>query len=348
MKGIPDPTERIYAYLTAAPASGFAGLNVEILEQWRGDDNLLWRVRAGEEEAVVKLFLDAGQARGRRQFDGQQLFAAAGIAPEPLWFDRYPEGLPRQVLVYRWVEGQALQPDDPDALLAFVASLAAVHSGDVEAVRRISPHALNLEYFWSLLSGGLKPTQQWLEQGGHTQMAALLRELAARGEAFVSEGLPLWQATPPTLIHGDPRAENVVIRADRAVLLDWELFGLGDPALEIGEWLHRQRMRWSGALQERLLVEYTFLTGDTTVDARVQLYRKLLLLRDATFLLRGAQQISPPERMQPEYSQAVPGLVEMSMRALMESAEALEVHPVSDLAGLRAEVELLFRSHSNS
>lgn len=342
------PTDSIYAYLTAAPASGFAGLSVEILEHWRGDDNLLWRVRAGSEEAVVKLFLDAGQARGRRQFDGQQLFAATGIAPEPLWFDRYPEGLARQVLVYRWVEGRALQPDDADDLRALVASLAAVHGGDVATVRRISPHALNLEYFWSMLSGGLKPTQQWLEQRGYQQMAAFLRELAARGQTLVAEGLPLWHAAPPTPIHGDPRPENIVMRAGRAVLLDWEMFGLGDPALEMAELLYRQRMHRAGTLQGHLLAEYASLTGDATVEERVQLYRRLLPLRDAAFLVSGAQQIAPTERMQPEYSQALPMLIETSARALMESAEALGIRPVSDAASLRGEVEHLFGSRQNS
>jgi hypothetical protein len=348
VKRMPAPTDSIYAYLTAAPASGFAGLSVEILEHWRGDENLLWRVRAGSEEAVVKLFLDAGQARGRRQFDGQQLFAATGIAPEPLWFDRYPEGLARQVLVYRWVEGRALQPDDADDLTALVASLAAVHGGDVATVRRISPRALNLEYFWSMLSGGLKPTQQWLEKSGYPQMAAFLRELEARGQTLVAEGLPLWHAAPPTPIHGDPQPENVVIQAGRAVLLDWELFGLGDPALEMAELLHQQRMRWPGALQEHLLAEYASLSGDAAVVARVQLYRKLLPLRDAAFLVSGAQQVSPTERMQPEYDQALPMLIETSTRALMESAEALDDRLVSDAANLRDEVEHLFTSHQNS
>ncbi len=100
-----DLTQAVHTYLTTAPTSQFVGAEVEIRSHWQGADNLLWHVVAPRGEAVLKLFLDAGQARSRRQFDGQQLFGPLGLAPQPLWVDRYPEGLSRQVLVYRWVNG---------------------------------------------------------------------------------------------------------------------------------------------------------------------------------------------------------------------------------------------------
>lgn len=338
-----EPTASVYAYLTSAPASGFAGLRVELLEHWRGDDNLLWKVRAGGETAVVKLFLDAGQARGRRQFDGQQIFAPQGIAPQPLWFDRHPEGLARQVLVYRWVEGRALQPDDAHDLTALVASVAAVHGGDVDAVRRISPRALNLEYFWNMLSGGLKPMERWLEEIGCHQISTLLPMLESRGEALVAEGLPLWRSTSPTPVHGDLRIENAVLQAGRVVLLDWEMFGLGDSALEVAEFLHQQRRRWRPALQEHLLAAYASLSGNLAAPERVTLYRRLLPLRDASFLLNGARQMTSEERSQPEFSDSLPWLVETSARSLLECAEALELRMNLDVDDLRREVELIFR-----
>ena len=67
---------------------------------------MLWRVESRGQEAVLKLSLDAGQVRSRREFDGQTLLAPFGLAPPPLWLDRIPETLPRSVLVYRWVAGE--------------------------------------------------------------------------------------------------------------------------------------------------------------------------------------------------------------------------------------------------
>ncbi|MEZ4560580.1 MAG: hypothetical protein R2854_29800 [Caldilineaceae bacterium] len=90
-------TTAIQTYLTGAATSEFRGLEVTVVDHWEGRDNLLWRVEAGAQnaaqDAVIKLFLDAGQVRSRRQYDGQQLFAPVGIAPQPLWYDRYPDGL---------------------------------------------------------------------------------------------------------------------------------------------------------------------------------------------------------------------------------------------------------------
>src|SRR3954471_3842511 len=99
-----DLTGPVHESLTTAPSSLFVQQPVEILAHWQGDANLLWRVGAGEQQAGVKVFLDAGQARSRRQFDAQQLLAPVGLAPEPLWVDRYPQGLSRQLIVYRWCD----------------------------------------------------------------------------------------------------------------------------------------------------------------------------------------------------------------------------------------------------
>ena len=75
-------TQAVHGYLTGASSSRFRDQEVTITDQWQGRDNLLWRVRCGDgTDAVVKMFTDAGQARSRRQFRGQEQFAAAGLAP---------------------------------------------------------------------------------------------------------------------------------------------------------------------------------------------------------------------------------------------------------------------------
>src|SRR4051794_33426990 len=123
-----DLTAQIHQYLTSAPSSLFVQQPVEMLAHWQGDANLLWRVTVGDQQAVVKLFLDAGQARSRRQFDAHQLFAPMGLAPEPLWADRYPHGLSRQLIVYRWCDGESVVANDRDALLAWSDAIAKLHT----------------------------------------------------------------------------------------------------------------------------------------------------------------------------------------------------------------------------
>ncbi len=43
---------------------------------------------------------------------------------------------------------------------------------------------------------------------------------------------------PPAPVHGDLRLDNVLSSDGGVVLLDWEMFGLGDPALEVARFLH--------------------------------------------------------------------------------------------------------------
>lgn len=301
-----DLTDSIHTYLTTAPASGFAGRAVTVRDHWQGDDNLLWRLDAGSDKrgsnaAVVKLFLDAGQARGRRQFDGQQLFAPLGIAPQPLWFDRYPEGLARQVLVYRWAEGRGAEAGNFDDLTALAMSVAAVHNHDTETVRRISPRAINLDYFWRVLAGGLTPTAVWLEEIGCPRLAESVRSLEATAASVVAAALPLWQDAPPTPVHGDLRLAHGLIQDRRVLLLDWEMFGLGDPALDAATFLFHEVGALGAAGRAHWLEGYCIFARSPDVAARINVYARLLPLQRFADLLAGLRQLTPADRRDPNF-----------------------------------------------
>ncbi|HAJ36289.1 MAG TPA: hypothetical protein DCL15_11405 [Chloroflexi bacterium] len=301
-----DLTASIHTYLTTAPASGFAGRTVTVRAHWQGDDNLLWRVDVGHDAdagdaAVVKLFLDAGQARGRRQFDGQQIFAPLGLAPAPLWFDRYPEGLARQVLVYRWVEGRALDASNVDELTALAMSVAAVHNHDAAAVRRISPRAVSLDYFWRVLAGGLTPTAHWLDAIACPRLAQLVRALATSAAAVVDAALPWWQDASPTPVHGDLRLVNILIQGGRSLLLDWEMFGLGDPALDAATFLFHEGGALGDAGRARWLDAYCAFSQTSAITARIATYIRLLPLQHFADLLARLSQLTPSDRRDPDF-----------------------------------------------
>lgn len=332
-------TDSIHTYLTAAPASGFAGQRVTVLDHWHGDEHLLWRAHAGDVEAVVKLFLDAGQARGRRQFDGQARFAPAGIAPQPLWFDRYPEGLARQVLTYRWVEGRALNPATPHDLAALAASVAHIHSAAATEVRRISPRAVNLAYFWRVVAGSIALAQHWLTANGCPHLAALLHDLEKAADACVATALPSWQHTPPTPIHGDLKLQNLLIVDDRALLLDWEMFGLGDPALEVATLLADSADTIGPPACARWLRDYLDAVNLPKYAALIDVYTQLLPLQRFTFLLDGLRQLTPAERRTTDFRDNRVFLIQTISTAGQRAATALGASVSDD--GLRPEIERL-------
>jgi thiamine kinase-like enzyme len=281
-----DLTTSIHRYLTTAPTSHFLGQTVDMVDHWAGHDNLLWLAHCRGQEAVIKLYLDAGQARGRRQFDGQERFAPSGIAPQPLWFDRYPAGLSRQVLVYQWVEGAHLAPDDPAASMALAQGVALLHSGDPAEVRRFCPHPLNLDIYWRVLRAGLPAVQSGLARQS-VELQSLFARLAAAAERLVAASLPLWTQVPPTPVHGDLRPENLIDLAGRAMLLDWEMFGLGDPALDVASLLFYCGADLPADQQRLWMRHYLEHFDQSGLAQRIEVYLRLLPFHSLVFLLSG-------------------------------------------------------------
>ena len=279
--------DTIATYLATAPTSEFNGMNVDVLKHWRGSENLLWRVRANQRDAVLKLYLDAGQARSRRQFDGQDSFWRHGVAPRPLWYDRYPVGLARQVLIYEWVDSEPLDSTSATQIANLGHALATVHGGDPNDVRRFSPNPLNLDYLWRVMRGSIAPGQNWLHEQNAAGLSMLLADLAARATALVEQTLGLWQGVPPAPVHGDVKLENVVQRAGQITLLDWELFGLGDAALEVASFLYDTQSALDDNAQETWLDAYLSRVEQPNFTARVGVYQRILPLRAVLYLLDG-------------------------------------------------------------
>ena len=284
-----DVTEQIQQYLTRAPSSLFAQQTIEVLAHWEGDTHLLWRVRAGHQDATVKLFLDAGQARSRRQFDGQTIFAPFGLAPQPLWVDRYPHGLSRQLMVYQWAEGESINTADPSELTAWAEAIAMVHAAPADAVRRFSPHPLNLDYYWRIEQASIGQVTQWLATSD-LSLYPFFEQMASATAALVQQGLSLWAYAMPTPVHGDLARQHTLIERGRVVLLDWEMFGLGDPAQDVARLLQREAQHMTPHQIEAWLAAYTTLVDQPNINERIRLFQQLLDVHNVVYLLIGLQQ----------------------------------------------------------
>jgi len=317
-----DPTTSLHTYLTTALTSGFVGQTVAMLDHRQGHDNLLWRVDAGGQQAVVKLFMDAGQARSRRQYGGQQLFAPLGLAPIPLWYDRYPEGLSRQVLVYRWVDGEPVAAQDTQTLLLLAQTVARMHSHPADEAPRFSPRPFSLDYFWRVLAGGFAPIQVWLERSGAPMLADRFARLTNLAQQVVEAALPAAQRAAPAPVHGDLKLENCLSSWGSVVLVDWEMFGLGDPALVVAGFLHASRAEIAPAEGKVWMDLYVDAICQPELRSRIDAYRRLLPLQDLSFLLAGLRNLSPADRAQPEFAAAA-GFLEETLLAGVTATSAL-------------------------
>lgn len=289
-------TQAVHDYLIGATPSRFRHQRVAIHSHWQGRDNLLWRVRAQDgADAVVKMFTDAGQARCRRQFSGQEQFAAGGLAPEPLWYDRYPHGLPRQLLVYRWEDGDALRLTDRRHRIALADSVARLHCAGSDAALRFSPHPFNLLTFSQIWQAGEAQLRLWLSSLPAPQLNERLSGLWAAAHRTLDEALPRLGETPPTPIHGELSADNGLVQQDRVLLVDWEFFGLGDPAQEIARLFFFGGDDWPPDAQEEWWQWYQPGAIADNVACRVRLYMQLFNFQAVTFLLEGFRQGLPAQ-----------------------------------------------------
>ncbi len=332
-----NPSQLVQTYLTTAAESGFHGQAVEMLDAWQGRDNLLWRAEAGGRELVVKLYIDAGQVRSRRQFDGQDLFHRISAAPRPLWYDWQPEGLTRPVLVYEWMPGGVVDPTDGASLQASARLLAQIHSTDTEGMDRFSPHPVNLDYQWRLLNTSASNINVWLTKIGASEMQDSFRLLTEGAKQLVTQAEPLWQGLLPTPVHGDIRLENMIQAYGTVVFLDWEMFGLGDPALEVAGFLHMNHAELSDDVRAEWLDGYLSTVDQQGIEPRIEVYRRLLPFQSTCFLLDGLRELAGDAEALADYGDSLPFLASTLTAGMTQAAQLLGID-VIDLPGQVAEI----------
>lgn len=344
-------TPAVLDYLSGSATSRFRDQEVTVADHWQGRDNLLWRVQSsGGTDAVVKMFTDAGQARSRRQFDGQAQFAAAGLAPEPLWYDRYPNGLPRQILVYRWEDGEALTIADRFQRMAHADAAAQVHCADRDDVQRFSPHPFNLLTFWQIWQAGEGPLRDWVSAAPAPLLAEQLSMLWSAVHRMMDATLPLLGETSPTPVHGDLSAENALFHKGRVLLVDWEFFGLGDAAQEIARFLFYGGEAWSDEGREEWMECYQAGNSDPSLPVRVDMYLRLFNFQALTFLLEGIRQGNVPQLAdtdsEAEGVQFLSFLTSALTTALRRSLTRWELSPLGEGDYRELEVEISFLANT--
>ncbi len=286
-----EVADEIRMYAQTSPVSTLAGRDVVVRGELQGSDNLLWRLSASggndaPDEVVLKMYMDAGWVRGKREHEAQQLFAPLGLAPQPLWFDRDPELLPRQAVGYTWVEGAPVDMADRTIRRAMAEAIARVHATDPAAMPRFSPNPMGIETFWTLLRDNAGTVRSHLDD--EPELAWPLNELLQAATAFVEQSLPLWHGAAPTPVHGELSPENTLVVPGGICFVDWELAGLGDPALEIARFI--QGHLAGEEVQREWLADYLSYFDTPGMAERIAVYRRLLPIEWLCLLLDGLEE----------------------------------------------------------
>ncbi|MFD3585422.1 phosphotransferase family protein [Streptomyces sp. NPDC058683] len=224
-----------------------------------GHSGLTYSVTAGAVSYVVKAVPPGQRAVGRndvlrqarilRALAGSPVPVPAVVAvdeTEPAWF------------AMEFVDGEAVEPVldehrlDPGLCRTRMLALAGVLRDLHGSARREVPRSLD-------------PAGE-LERWSRT-MRAVPRELRPDAEELLSTlAAHIPAGTAPTLTHGDFRLGNVLCRGERpAAVVDWEIWGYGDPRTDLAWFLlftdHRNFPRLGRAVpglptEEELLTAY--------------------------------------------------------------------------------------------
>ena len=192
---------------------------------------------------------------------------------------------------------------DPNHRAALADTVARVHRADPGAVQRFSPHPFNLLTFWQIWQAGEAPLQAWIEQCPAPLLGEILAMLWSAAHRTLDSALQQLGETPPAPIHGELAVQNALFHTDRVLLVDWEFFGLGDPAQEIARFLFFEGKNWAKHSRQTWLDCYDSCPADPSLPDRVELYLRLFNFQAVTFLLDGV-----PARGDAGPRAAIPGV----------------------------------------
>lgn len=199
-----------------------------------GHSGLTYRLETGDGPLVVKSVPSGQKAIGRHDMLRQARMIAA-LAPtgmpvpavvatddaEPAWF------------AMELVAGESLEPvlDDPEVPPALAAARMLRAAQILPALHDVPLDKVPVD------ADPLSPLDE-LARWART-MAAVPPELvpdAERLHARLLGSVPA--AVAPTLVHGDYRLGNLLCHgAEPAALIDWEIWSVGDPRVELGWFL---------------------------------------------------------------------------------------------------------------
>lgn len=199
-----------------------------------GHSGLTYRVRAGDDDLVVKAVPPGQRSVGRHDMlrQARVLEALAGTAVrvpvvravdavEPAWF------------AMDLVAGESLEPvlDDPKVEPNMAAARMRRAADMLPKLHRLALDSLPMD------GPPLSPADE-LARWERT-LAAVPSELVPYGDRLCRQlAATVPEAVAPVLVHGDYRLGNIISQGtEPQALIDWEIWSIGDPRIELGWFL---------------------------------------------------------------------------------------------------------------
>jgi thiamine kinase-like enzyme len=284
-------TGQLREYLRHHPLPGAPQIT-ELRALATGGSAQRFAVLAGPQWYLVKCYPTAAAEAAQRETTGLRLAGPLGLSATLTAADEGAGGLGGPVVIAQRLTGAPLGTgqigdDDADDWLFLLLTLHHLPPDRVTLASSLSP---DLRTWWQRVQPAWDACRVAYVGPRYQPLLDALARLHTIAGVRVETHRTLWSDLVRRPCHGNPVSANVWRTADRLVLVEWDGFGLGDPALDLGRATVLGVLE--GALDPRQYARFLsqYLDGmrdlaDPTIAQRIEVFASVLPLGFAFFLL---------------------------------------------------------------
>lgn len=236
----------------------------KIVKLGRGESNLNFLIQTTKNRYMMRLDIINNLVRFKQEYEILTKLESLDIAPKPLFIDTTKKHFNDSFMILSYIEGETLDKLNKKIYLPhyikLAEKLANLHKLNLNLVNKTSSFEERLIRTERIITGLKKDLEEFSEKDTLLEMFEIYHENLKRG---LKEYKPIL-----TFCHGDVCLPNVLFDKKEFFLLDWELAGNLDPALEIS--YHFYEFPYTLEEKDGFLKRYLAIREDKTLIKRMQ------------------------------------------------------------------------------
>jgi hypothetical protein len=277
--------EQIIEYLRRHPVPGLDA-PLQVREEPAEPDEQRFRMHTAAGAAYILKRYDPGAVEtARREIAGLRLGSELAVAPALLHADEAASPLGGPTLVIEQPAGRTLGrgrlgADDARSWLFLLLMLHHLTPGRVEVTSSMSADAAA---WWQRSQPAWDACRAAYADARFAPLLAALTRLHAIVGVHIEAHRSLWMGLTRRPCHGNPVPEHVLLVGTRPMFVEWNGFGLGDPAMEVGRVAALAALSGELSAEEYVRFVSDYLSGmrdirDESLKERVHVFASILPL----------------------------------------------------------------------
>ena len=268
-------------------------------------DEERFHISTATSQLILARYPPSARERAHREAAGLRLAGEMGLGPALLMEDESGKALGAPVVVYAAPQGRSpgngpLSTDDVKWWLFLLLTLHHLPPDRVDVVSSMSP---DVATWWQRMQAPWLACQTAYAAPVYRPLLDSLKRMAAVVSIHIDVQREQWRGVVRRPCHGNPAPSSLIHDGTRMMLVEWDGFGLGDPALEVGRAAVLATLAGSLTKEQYASFLPDYLAGmrdlgDTTLEARLRLATDVMPMGFCLTVLNllAKRPVSPDER----------------------------------------------------